>query len=54
MESNKIMLLFQLINGLDEAFSIFEKSYNESNKEKFDSSKKAILDLSNKINYVLK
>lgn len=53
METNKIMLLLQLVNRLEEAYKDFEKAYNDSNKESFDHAKKIIIELSNKINLAL-
>lgn len=50
MEINQVMLLLQISNQLKENFEIFEKAYNEQDKEKFDSSKKLILELQKKIN----
>ncbi len=54
MEANQLMLLFQLITRLDENVKEFERGYNLSEKEKFDSSKKAILELHKKIDFLLK
>jgi hypothetical protein len=53
MDSGKIILLAQLINNLKENFVIFEKAYNESDKEKFDESKKIILELQHKIDFLM-
>ena len=54
INENRIMLLSQLINGLSDNFQKFEKAYENSNKEDFDSSKAAILELQKKIEYILK
>jgi hypothetical protein len=54
MEDNQILLLSQLLNSIIENFNSFQKSYAEQNKELFDSSKKAILEVQSKINYLLK
>lgn len=53
MENNNVMLLMQLMNALSENFKTFEKSYTEQNKESFDNSKKALLELQGKINFIL-
>jgi hypothetical protein len=53
MEESKILILLQLVRTLDENFLIFEKAYNTSDKEKFDSSKNAILDFQRKINFLI-
>lgn len=54
METNKILLLLQLMNGLIEGFNSFQKSYTERDKEKFETSKKAMLENQAKINFILK
>lgn len=54
MKENRIMLLSQLVNGLNESFQKFEKAYTNSNKEDFDSSQKTLLELQKKIEYILK
>ena len=54
MESNKILLLSQLMNGLIEGFNSFQKSYSEKDKETFEKSKKIILEAQSKINFILK
>ena len=54
MEINKVMLLSQLVSRLKENFEVFEKAYNENDKENFDSSKKLILELQKKINLIAK
>jgi len=54
MDINQVMLLSQIVNQLKENFGIFEKAYNENDKENFDSSKKLILELQKKINFIAK
>jgi hypothetical protein len=54
MENNKVLLLLQLINSLNGNFEVLEKSYNNQNKEDFDNSKKAILEIQKRINFILK
>jgi hypothetical protein len=54
METSKIMLLLQLAQNLDNKFSILEEAYKDSDREKFDLAKKSIIDLNNKINFLLK
>jgi hypothetical protein len=54
MDSGKITLLTQLVSGLKDNFVIFEKSYKESDKENFDRSKKIILELQHKIDFLLR
>lgn len=54
MEEGKLMLLTQLVNSIESNFNSLEKAYNDSDKEKFDLSGSAVLELSNKINSVLK
>lgn len=53
MENNNVLLLSQLTNSLNENFEIFQKAYLEQNKENFDRSKKAILEIQGKINFIL-
>jgi len=53
MENNKILLLAQLTNSLIENFEIFQKAYAEQNKENFDRSKRAILEIQSRINFTL-
>ena len=47
------MLLTQLAGALENNFKIFEKAYNDSDKELFDNSKSAILEVQKKINIIL-
>lgn len=54
MKFEDLSLLFQLINGLESSYKEFVKSYDSSDKEKFDSSKEALLDFQKKIDYILK
>ena len=54
MEINQVMLLSQIVSRLKENFEIFEKAYNENDKESFESSKNLILDLQKKINLIVK
>jgi hypothetical protein len=54
MEEGKLMLLTQLVNTIESNFNALEKAYDNSDKEKFDLSSSAILELSSKINSVLK
>lgn len=54
MDSGKITLLTQLITGLKDNFVIFEKAYQDSDKENFDRAKNIILELQSKIDFLLK
>lgn len=54
MEDNKVLLLSQLLSLLQSNFENFEKSYLNKDKENFDKSKKALLEVQKKLNYVLK
>ena len=54
MENSKIMLLFQLVSSLEDNVNSFSKSFNSQDKEKFDLSKKALLEIQKKIAYILK
>lgn len=54
MDSGKITLLSQLATALKDNFFTFQKAYLYSNKEDFDFSKKVILELQHKIEYLLK
>lgn len=53
MEEGKIMLLMQLINALDSNFSVFNKNYNDPNKENFEKSKSGIIEIQKKIRTML-
>jgi len=53
MDNDKILLLSQLINGLQEINVEFEKSYKANDKKKFDKAKQAILEFQKKIAYLL-
>jgi hypothetical protein len=53
MEDSRIMLLVQLIAKLESASKRLEESYVNSEKEKFETSKKELLELQNKINLTL-
>ena len=50
MDERKLMLLAQLVNSLESNFNSLEDSYNLQDKEKFDLSSSAILELQKKIN----
>lgn len=54
MELKDLELLFQLVKGLEESANNLEKSFNDSDKEEFNSSKSALLDFQKKIALVLK
>jgi len=54
MEEGKIMLMFQLVNNLEENFYNFNNAYNQQDKEKFDKFKKAVLEAQRRIDYLLK
>jgi len=54
MDSSQLMMLSQLINRLNESAIILEKAFNSSDKEKFEASKKAILEFSKKIDFIIK
>lgn len=53
MEENKIFLFVQLVNNISASFERLERAYNESNKEAFDYSKKALLENQKKLNILL-
>lgn len=53
MSGNKILLAAQLINSMNEQVLVLEKDYQNSEKEKFENHKSAILDLQKKINLLL-
>jgi len=53
MESNKILLLFQLINKMEEGFNSLKKAYESLDKERFDKSKKLLLDIQKKIEVII-
>ena len=54
MKLDKILLLAQLIEGMEENNIILEKAYNNNNKKRFEESKKVLLDFQNKINIIIK
>ena len=54
MEENKIMLLLQLVSRSSETFINFERAFNNSYKEEFDSARNSLLDLHKKINFLLR
>jgi len=53
MEQGKLMLIVQLINSLELNYNSLSNAYNNSDKQKFDSSNLAILEIHKKINSVL-
>jgi hypothetical protein len=53
MEETRLMLLMQLIENLRDNFQVFESSYESSDKEKFDSSKKAMIEIQSKIKFLI-
>ena len=53
MNLDNITLLAQLIDGIEDHFREVENAYAKKNKEKFDKSKKAILEFQKKISYLL-
>lgn len=54
MDYNQLMLLSQLVAKLSESTANFEKAYNSSNKMEFEYSKKAIMDIQHKMEFLLK
>jgi len=54
MDEGKLMLLLQLATYLGQGFEILKKTYNSSDKEKFDEVKKGLLEAQKKIDYILK
>ena len=54
MDSGKITLLAQLITALSQNFLVLEKYYQNSDKERYESSKKIVLELQSKIDSLLK
>ena len=54
MEEGKLLLLVQLVNSLESNFVNFQKSYDKSDKEAFDFSKSAILEIQKKIEGLIK
>jgi hypothetical protein len=53
MNAKNLSLLTQLVSRLGENVNLFEKAYSEQEKEQFDSAKLNILDIQNKINFIL-
>jgi len=53
MDTQNLSLLAQLVNNLGENMAVFESSYKAQDKENFDSAKKNLLDIQNKINFVI-
>jgi hypothetical protein len=53
MEEGKILLLLQLIKGLENNFRLLEKGYENSQKEAFEKGKDALVDIHNKMNSIL-
>lgn len=54
MEGGKILLLSQLMASFDENFLSFKNAYDAKDKESFDKSKKALLEIQHRIDYLLK
>lgn len=54
MEESNLSLLLQLVRNIESKSEVLEKAYNVSNKEDFDRAKKEIMEISSKINIVLK
>lgn len=54
MESSEIILLAQLVDGLNQELDSFEKAYVKNDKKQFDQAKAGILEFQSKINYLLK
>ena len=52
MEEN-ILLLLQLVRHLEASINYLETAYNNSDKERFNSYKKSVLDFQSKIDFVL-
>lgn len=53
MKETKLLLLIKLTEELQENYFALEKAYNLANKETFDNSKNNILELQNKIKFLL-
>jgi len=53
IEKEVILVLNQLVFSLEENFEILEKAYEEKNSEKFDKSKKLILQAQKEISNIL-
>jgi hypothetical protein len=49
MDETKLALLVQLIENLRENYASLERAYNSADKEAFDKSKKALLEIQSKI-----
>lgn len=54
MESDKILLLAQLVDSLDEGVKELEGAYKKQDKRRFDEAKEAVLDYQKKIAFLLK
>lgn len=54
MEETRLMLLIQLIENLAENSKSFEDSLFNADKEKFEDSKKSLLEVRGKINVLIK
>jgi len=50
---DKVMLLAQLVEGLEQASKDLENAYNIQDKKKFDRAKAVISEYQNKISYLL-
>lgn len=53
IDQNKILLLSQIVDSLNELSEKFEFAYEKQDKKQFDKSKQAILDFQNKLNAIL-
>lgn len=53
MDESEVMLLYQLAGNLKENLDLFTKSFESSDKESFEKSKKALLEIQSKINFIL-
>jgi hypothetical protein len=54
MDEGRLMLLAQLVNSLETNFNSLDVAYRDSDKEKFDLSSSAILEIQQKINSIFK
>lgn len=54
MEKNKLMLLFQLVRGIESSLDSFEKAYKSSDKQKFEEARAYVLDFQKKIDFLIK
>jgi hypothetical protein len=53
IRSDKVILLAQLTNSIEESGNELEKAYVKNDKRKFDLAKSAILEVQSKINFLL-